>query len=987
LAEQPISLEISKWERRENSYRGDYETYLELELVTDPEGRVTEYLDLESGRYRIEASAEDDRENLLKKRRYVYILGEDTDLSENFIDGITLSSTRTEYTAGETAEVMIETAFAGEGLLTIERGGVLDYRVVRVEPPYTIIDVPLYGSYAPNVYVYFQIWEEVDVMSIEMYGSYSFTSTGESKLRSDYIKLEVLDVSHQLQVEISSDKEVYQPGEEATFYIEVNDAAGNPVNTEVSLALVDEAIYLLSQDLVDPIHEAFFSPRELGVGSFNSLVPTRENRPPGRGGGGGGGDFSEDGADPRSDFPDTLIWLPRLITEEDGRLRVTVTLPDSLTTWRVSVKGVTLDTEVGEAVHTVITQQPVVVRPQLPQQLIVGDTFVLSAVVHNYTAEALNFVAYADCSICDFTGDLSHRVAVEPGESEVVNWQADVVEAGESDVVISVEAGEYGDAVQTTVTAAPRSISSWVSESGSFEGKVEIPIDLPDDALPGSQLVIKLDRTISSSLLDGVEYLTGFPYGCIEQTMSRALPNAVVSRAFNQLGVSERAGLADLDAKIQASIQRLYAFQHDDGGWGWWYDDSSNNYNTAWVVFGLQVTAESGYFIDPGVIERGTSYLAENLAEMNADTQSFALYAMSLGGGAELDDVLSLTSSFVDLNTFSQSALILTLDQLGEEELALELLLSIVDDLETDSLGRQYIPGRSKDGYYDKKYMSSSVRSNALLLKAILTVHPDHGSASGIADWLMSKRRSNSGWGTTNETAFSMIALTDYIAHEQTAGKVFTYSISLNGTEYSTAQFAAGENSEVINIPAAKLAEGENQVVITSDSAQALYYVVGRELVSETLPEDVEGIMVKRTYHHPETKKELTTFSEGDLVMIQITVNIPTDAFYIIIEDPLPGGLIALNENLALTSHAASADPYAAATRYRWHILGYNYKEIYPDKVVFFITELADGYYTYQYYARAVVAGEFISPPTHLSAMYDEDFYGYGEEIILEVQD
>ena len=59
----------------------------------------------------------------------------------------------------------------------------------------------------------------------------------------------------------------------------------------------------------------------------------------------------------------------------------------------------------------------------------------------------------------------------------------------------------------------------------------------------------------------------------MEQTLSRVLPNAMVGRAFDELGVENRTILADLPAMVELGLQKIYGFQHDDGGWGWWYDD------------------------------------------------------------------------------------------------------------------------------------------------------------------------------------------------------------------------------------------------------------------------------------------------------------------------------------------------------------------------------------------------------------------------------
>lgn len=108
--------------------------------------------------------------------------------------------------------------------------------------------------------------------------------------------------------------------------------------------------------------------------------------------------------------------------------------------------------------------------------------------------------------------------------------------------------------------------------------------------------------------------------------MSKALPNAVVGRALNQLGVTNPTLQAELPGQISASIQRLYGFQHDDGGWGWWYDDDSDAYQTAWVLFGLSQIEEAGYEVDPGVIERGSEWLNNNLDRL--DLRSRALLCM-----------------------------------------------------------------------------------------------------------------------------------------------------------------------------------------------------------------------------------------------------------------------------------------------------------------------------------------------------------------------
>ena len=102
--------------------------------------------------------------------------------------------------------------------------------------------------------------------------------------------------------------------------------------------------------------------------------------------------------------------------------------------------------------------------------------------------------------------------------------------------------------------------------------------------------------------------------------MSRVLPNAMVGRAFTQIGIRNQRLLADMPPMVELGLQKLYGFQHNDGGWGWWYDDSTHDYQTAYVMVGLAMTRDAGYQVDPGVIQRGADWLTQHLDDMDPRT-------------------------------------------------------------------------------------------------------------------------------------------------------------------------------------------------------------------------------------------------------------------------------------------------------------------------------------------------------------------------------
>ena len=91
---------------------------------------------------------------------------------------------------------------------------------------------------------------------------------------------------------------------------------------------------------------------------------------------------------------------------------------------------------------------------------------------------------------------------------------------------------------------------------------------------------------MAGSLLGALDFLTSYPYGCTEQTLSSFLPNLLVTRALTQLQLAPTERLSALDRMVSAGVQRLGEMQHDDGGWGWWRSDANHPFMTAYARVG-----------------------------------------------------------------------------------------------------------------------------------------------------------------------------------------------------------------------------------------------------------------------------------------------------------------------------------------------------------------------------------------------------------------
>ena len=986
VANRQLELSLRRWNR--NTY--EYDTVVQsVDVTTGENGRADLNFTIEEpGYYQLRVTGLDSQGHPMTYNSWVYAF---SDFYSNWYGSnngaLHIEANQSEYRPGDVAHLLVESTFSGPALLTVERGAIRREELVELTAPVTRIPLTIEEGDVPNVYVAINAWQEQDtVLTAE-----TSSNLPDSRLVTSYVNLSVPAFTKRLNVTITPDQAEYTPGEEATFTIRVTNYRDEPVSAEVSLALVDEAIFALSPELNGLMYDSFYYERGSIVYTYNGMNPTRYLWEGGMGGGGGDGGAT---GGPRQDFPDTAVWEPVLHTDFNGEVSVTVTLPDSLTSWRATAKATTADTQVGEATANIITKQDVIIRPLLPRMLTAGDTMALSAIVHNYsdTVQELVVELESDDQGLAIGDNAAQTITLQPGQQRIVGWPVEAVEAGEVELLLTAvptSGSGPSDAIQLPLTIQPLAIPDVTTEVGQFTGRYETTVTVPNDALPMSQVEVQLSRSIAGSMLEGLQYLTGYPYGCVEQTMSKALPNAVVGRALNQLGVTNPTLQAELPGQINASIQRLYGFQHTDGGWGWWYDDNSHDYQTAWVIFGLAQVAEAGYEIDPGVIERGVAWLNGELPDMDVRTQAFALYAMALAGQPNEAATLALHRDRADLNgdEFSLAALALTLHQLGEDVLAAELLSELAETAVSRD-GFVYWSGAEHDGYYHDKVMASDIRTTALALSAYSQIEPQNELVPGLVRWLMTQRRSQ-GWGTTNETSFAILGLTDHLlatSFNEAAANT-SYTVQVNGQTVASGTLGRGEPAVSLTIPLEQLQTGENEVVLMQGGSGRLYFVLnGRMFVPRGEIEAAGEVTVTRRYLDGETGQPLETIEPGQLVQIRLTVDLPDQGSYIIIEDNLPGGLEALNEGLATTSHIA--DAYNGPT-YRWQELGYNYKEIFGDRVSFFVTEMDPRPLTISYYARATQAGSFTAMPTEVYAMYDATVWGRSasNQIIIELSE
>ena len=468
------------------------------------------------------------------------------------------------YKPGDTAQVFVPNPFGSQalGLLTVERGTVMRYQILQLEPGGSTVPLALSNEDAPNV-----------IVAVTLLGQ---DDQGNPDFRQGYVNLSVDASFEKLDIALTSQPQRTGPGEPVIFSMRVTDATGNPVQGEFSLSVVDLAVLTLTEPNVEDIFTAFYGQQALNVRTGISLAASgqRLRYMPG-GMGGGGGDEAQSVT--RENFPDTAYWNAQVVTDANGEATVRITLPDSLTTWQVLVRGLTQDTLVGETQLQVITTKDLLVRPVTPRFLVVGDHAMLAAVVQNNTADTLQgkVTLQATGFELDDPNSATQQVTIQAHGRTRVEWWGTVPDVASADLRFRVQAGDLQDAVRVSNGALPVlrytapqtfATSGTLPEAGERLELVSLPVTF--DANSGS-LDVELDPSMAAAMLDALKALEDYPYDCTEPILSSFLPNLVTYTTLQSFGIDSPELKASLDSSLDQGLTHLLSLQHTDGGWSW----------------------------------------------------------------------------------------------------------------------------------------------------------------------------------------------------------------------------------------------------------------------------------------------------------------------------------------------------------------------------------------------------------------------------------
>lgn len=713
--------------------------------------------------------------------------------------------------------------------------------------------------------------------------------------------------------------------------------------------------------------------------------------------------------DVRSDFRDAIYWSPYQMTDADGYATVYIDYPDNLTTWRITSRVITADTKVGQNTKTVITRKDLLVRMETPRFLQQDDEVTISTIIHNYLSSDKSTKVKFTAENVELLDGGERTIELASNTDQRLDWKIKVTQPiGEAVLYAEALTDEESDAVQIKIPLQPKGLKVTESTIADFEdnSKIELKnVYIPESVdIRSAGMKFSLSPSLAGTILNALDELAGYPYGCVEQTMSRFLPTVVVANTYKELNAPISAATKDeLPKMVDAGLKRLYGFQHYDGGWGWWQNDQSNPFMTAYVIYGLSLAKSAGYQIKASALSNGIIAMKNSLREdLDPTTRAYILYSLAVAEERDsklFEEQIDKVLADREVNNYARALVAMTLQMIGDKERALTVVGDLENNVTVSGEGAAYWEGKS----FHYNWQDDKVQTTAMGLKALVNVKGDSDLKNKIIRWLMNQRFGLA-WRNTQETAFIIYAMVDYLKNSNELTPNYKVSVYVNNELYMEKQMTTEDifkKDELIEIPNDKLRTGNNEIRIEKEGAGKVYFSANTSFYqSDYIVKAREnGFRVEREYYKLEKYESYTdnkityrkkyfdgTAVSGDVFLVKVRVYSKENENmnYFMLEDPIPAGCEVVKDDWA---YQIEEEPNYTGYDYYWWRWWYADKDIRDNRVTFFATYLYGNSYEFSYIVRAQIPGTYTVNPAQGMLMYYTDVNGSSQDMVMRIYD
>lgn len=1009
-------------------YESSWEEVEKREVTSSNEPLAVSFTVKQPGEYSLEAVVKDSagREHMSSYWTWVYGRGEMLWEQE---DGnrMDIMPETTEAKSGDNLRVLVKNPFpGGRALVTVERFGVIKKWVQTLQSASEIVNVPITDEMIPGFYL------SVVVMSprVDKPLEEGNVDLGKPAVRMGYATINVRDKSKELSISVTADREVYRPGEQVNVKLKASGkgAAAQPI--EYAVAVLDESVFDLvksGRENFDP-YSGFYRLDALDVENFNILLDLVGRRKFEKKGANSGGDGMDLGK--RSDFKLLAYWNPALRADAGGNASFSFAVPDNLTAWKILAIATTPGDRFGLGAASVKVNRPTEIQPALVNQVIEGDSFDAAFSVMNRTdaSRTLNVEVKAAGPV-QTAGQSSFSIEAKPYDRVMVRYP--VKSSKDGTIIFSVRAGDKTDTDSVEFKVPIGKAMSLITSAtyGTFDGDkatelFKIPADIRTDA---GSIGARISPSVISSVEGAFRYMTYYPYSCWEQRLTKGVMAGFYKALKNYMpGDFKWQGS---DSLPRETLDLAQSYQAPNGGMAYYIagDEYADPYLSAYTAVAFNWLRNLGYPIPGKVEEKLDGYLQGLLRSnsfpsfyspgMSSTTRAVALAALAQRGKVTREDVERYIPTVPQMSLIGKASVALALARFDSEGNMLRDLIQKIYAAANET-GGKFMFNESIDTTTFERILTTPLRDNCAVLSAFIAFNdfnarnkqedPGYGKdvPFKLVRTITQTRKGRDYWENTQENVFCMNSLVEYSKAFEAVPPDGTWGVELAGERLGEASFhdLRAEAASIMR-PIRQSDPGKDETLTIRKNGKGRVYYSARLLrypsAIASSPSNA-GIEVRREYQVERNGKwELLNspfvIRPGELVRVDLYVSIPAARNFVVVNDPVPGGLEPVNRDLATTSavDAAKGDvPLSGGSWwYRfndWHDFAtsrwsFYHRELRHDSARFYSEYLSPGNYHLGYTAQAIASGEFTVLPTRAEEMYDPEVYGIWVPEVLKV--
>ncbi|MDR2314526.1 MAG: alpha-2-macroglobulin [Spirochaetaceae bacterium] len=944
---------------------------------------------------------------------------------------IRLTPDQAVYNPGDKAQVLLQSALpGGYYLITVEREGIFSEEVKYLEEGTTVLEIPIARNYVPVVYVSVASYSVRKGPPTHEYGSPDL-----DKPKGHY-GVTALNVNPRvkaftIRVEDAGNR-VFKPGETVTLTLKA-EQNGRPLqDAELTLMAVDRGVLdLINYHVPDPV-TYFYGKNNFplsvagGDSRFCLIDPVTysiKNL--------AGGD-SENKSEDRRDFNPTAFFEPMLKTGPDGRVKATFKLPDTLTTYRITVVGVRGDLFALKE-SEIAARNRINVREVLPRRLRERDTAEAGVLISNL--DTAPHRVQVSLALSPAAGTTNNGLIKTGGRAVIdgVRERSIDLRAGENGLVYFDLAAEKEGYVNLNFTVRsdilnerlineiyiekPYTMETFTTLGtvGADESSAREGLVIPSWADNGAgDLTLSLDATRLGLLDSAISYLFRYPYGCLEQRSAAILPLIIFGDYIDAFNLRTEVG--NPKQVVENELKSWARVQNSDGGFPYWPNSptaGSNLYVSLRIAHILALAQKKQYSIPKSLnIDHLLSFLEGRVRGVyrqgseeyiyRSYLQAYALYVLSFfgktGGPAQLAEIAARQDA--DAGTLALVGMsCLNLNRKTDAAAAGEKIRNLI---RSTARGVDVSDPRETGSRFYYSYYGNKLEQLALVLEFFVRQYPGDQINGRLLHSLLAQKRAGGYWDSTAVTTRVLCAVDALIRADNLEQVNVEGRISLSGTELFRDRYrglGAKPSGKSFNFKADPLLSfGRDTTVpltITRSGRGALYYTAALryDIPSELQSFRDEGLGLFVSYYDTGTGKEVggANLQSGRTYQARIRLSSGRDRTYVALRAPVPSGAEILDAAFVTTGRYGGGALNTAGDEEEYTDYWEDPRQpsntvILDNEVRYFWDSFAKGEVTVQFLFRAARRGVYPTPPVQAECMYEAEIFGRTPGLLYTIE-